>query len=465
MLWLYRKNLQRPEIINSGINKLSLLGLDMRHAVSVICMCMFLLLSGISMAQPFIYRTEGGYARHAPETLEKFDLQAKRWITCLSEVLAGSYGVDNKDEWVVMQWDEVPAEAFNLTDSDDYIALRFSQEEIGKVINAHNQLYIFAKDLTKDTAHLYIVNLSSGKEATTFTYFRWGDETKDAFFSGTDSIIYFTVDTVYSDIGIEKTKVVAYSVAKNKIIKEQYLYELGYPGAEINELCFGKAGLGIIGSYSRDTANKNSYYRLHDFDKNTNSAFIHYVGYADPYFTNNGKYLVLVESSYELYDSSDSFSEYKTGKISLYEASSGMLLRVLSLPSHGEVKYSELYPDEVYYACDLDSLPQVYRIKPDSLLAAKRIDGVSSPTRQAGTGGFTIDVTGKGFTPASKVFWNDSAGKTIFVSDSLLKVKISDTDVAATGDSIVRVNFDGVSSSASDSMVFHVVNASEKPKR
>lgn len=437
----------------------------MRHAVRVTCIYLLSLLSSISIAQPYIYRTDGSYARLDPETLERFDLQTKKWVTCFPQILVDSYEIDNKDEWVVMQWGEDRAKARNLTNSTVGFDLPFSQQEIGKVLNFKNKLYIFSNNEEIDEGYLHIVDLASKVEKKTMRYKNKGDANRDAFFSKNDSLIYFTTDTVFSDSGVEKTKLLTYSVANNSIISEQYLYELGYPGAEINELSFGKAGIGIIGSYSRDTANKNSYFRLHDFDKNTNSAFIHYAGYADPYFTNNGKYLVLVEGSYELYDSTDSFIEYKTGKISLYEASSGALLRELSLPSHGEVKYSELYPDEVYYACDLDSLPQVYRIKPDSLLAAKRIDGISPAAVQSGTGGFTLEVTGKGFTLASKVFWNDSARKTIFVSETLLKVKISAADVATAGDKTVRVDYDGASSAVSDSVVFHVVSALEKPKQ
>jgi hypothetical protein len=437
----------------------------MRHAVKITCIYLLSLLSSISIAQPYIYRTDGSYARLDPETLERFDLQTKKWVTCFPEILIDSYEIDNKDEWVVMQWGEDRAEAWSLTDIKDYMELSFSGQQIGKVLNLHHKLYIFSNNEDIDTGYLHVVDLSFKAEKRTMRYKNRGDANQDAFFSKNDSLIYFTTDTVFSDSGVEKTKLLTYSVANNSIISEQYLYELGYPGAEYNQICSGKKGMGIIQSFNRDTTHSYSYYCLRDFDKNISSAFIKYTGFAAPYFTTSGKYLVLFETCFVSLDGAYAFDEYMSGKVSLYESSSGNLLRELSLPSHGEVKYSELYPDEVYYACDLDSLPQVYRIKPDSLLAAKRIDGISPAAVQSGVGGFILEVTGKGFTPASKVFWNDSARKTIFVSDSLLKVKISAADVATAGDKTVRVNYDGVSSAVSDSMVFHVVNALEKPKQ
>ncbi len=419
-------------------------------------------------SQPYIYRSENSDSistRYSPWAIKKFDLQSKQWTTCLDSAVFNSFNIDNKDEWLVVDQGLDNAEAFNLKYPSQYIVLPFSQQQIGKILNSQNRLYVFAKNLSTNRANLHIVNLLSSTEETTYNYMALSDENEDAFFSRNDSLIYFTKDTVYDDVGVEKTKLLTYSVASNSIISEQYLYELEYQGAKTNQLCFGSDGLGIIGSYSGDTADKNSYYRLHDFNNNTNSAFIHENGYADPFFTNNGKYMVLVETSLERYDSTDEFEEYKTGKISIYESSSGNLLRVLSLPPYGETKFSELYPDELYYACDLDSIPRVFCIKPDSLLASTRVESISPAIVFANTGNFTLEVTGKGFTSASKVLWNDSVRTTTFVSDSLLRATILAADVATVGDRIVRVQYDSASSALSDSMVFSVVNTLPKPVR
>jgi hypothetical protein len=81
------------------------------------------------------------------------------------------------------------------------------------------------------------------------------------------------------------------------------------------------------------------------------------------------------------------------------------------------------------------------------------------------SGGFILEVTGKGFTSASKVLWNDSVRTTTFVSDSLLRASFLASDVATVGDKVVRVKYDSTSSAVSDSMVFSVVNTLPKPVR
>jgi hypothetical protein len=81
------------------------------------------------------------------------------------------------------------------------------------------------------------------------------------------------------------------------------------------------------------------------------------------------------------------------------------------------------------------------------------------------SGIFTLEVTGAGFTSASKVLWNDSIRTTTFVSDSLLRASLLASDVATVGNKLVRVKYDSTSSAVSDSMVFSVVNTLPKPIR
>ena len=80
-------------------------------------------------------------------------------------------------------------------------------------------------------------------------------------------------------------------------------------------------------------------------------------------------------------------------------------------------------------------------------------------------GAFSLEVTGKGFTSASRVLWNDSVRTTTLMSDSLLKASILAADVATVGDKIVRVKYDSTASALSDSMVFSVVTTLPKPVR
>ncbi len=82
-----------------------------------------------------------------------------------------------------------------------------------------------------------------------------------------------------------------------------------------------------------------------------------------------------------------------------------------------------------------------------------------------GAGSFTIEVAGKGFTPNSKVLWNDSARVTTFVSDSLLRAVVLEQDVAAAGTYRVNVLCGDSLDVLSDSLLFKVVTKLPKPIR
>jgi len=100
-----------------------------------------------------------------------------------------------------------------------------------------------------------------------------------------------------------------------------------------------------------------------------------------------------------------------------------------------------------------------------SVPVSTKLDVLTPAIAFTGYGGFALEVSGKGFTSASKVLWNDSVRTTTFVSDSLLRASILASDVATVGDKIVRVKYDSASSALSDSMVFSVVNTLPKPVR
>ncbi len=82
-----------------------------------------------------------------------------------------------------------------------------------------------------------------------------------------------------------------------------------------------------------------------------------------------------------------------------------------------------------------------------------------------GAGSFTIEVPGKGFTPNSKVLWNDSARVTTFVSDSLLRAVVLEQDVAVAGTYRVSVLCGDSLDVLSDSLLFKVVTKLPKPIR
>jgi hypothetical protein len=70
----------------------------------------------------------------------------------------------------------------------------------------------------------------------------------------------------------------------------------------------------------------------------------------------------------------------------------------------------------------------------------------------AGEPGFTLTVTGAGFSAASTVLWGGAARPTTFVSATMLRADISAADISAAGDVPV-----GVSDSALPAVSFRVV--------
>ena len=118
-------------------------------------------------------------------------------------------------------------------------------------------------------------------------------------------------------------------------------------------------------------------------------------------------------------------------------------------------KNTELFLyDEVTFSCDSLS----FKIQS---IGIRLLPSMTLPN----SNGFSLEVTGKGFTSASKVLWNDSVRTTTFIADSLLSANILASDVATVGEKIVRVKYDSTSSAVSDSMVFSVVTTLPKPVR
>lgn len=73
------------------------------------------------------------------------------------------------------------------------------------------------------------------------------------------------------------------------------------------------------------------------------------------------------------------------------------------------------------------SKSHIYLLSPDSI--------------DAGSGNFTLEVAGTSFTPSSKVEWNGFAKPTVFVSDTLLRVEISASDVIKPQRNGISVRF------------------------
>lgn len=98
----------------------------------------------------------------------------------------------------------------------------------------------------------------------------------------------------------------------------------------------------------------------------------------------------------------------------------------------------------------------------------REVEGVPSPptigalnpaSRIAGSGAFTLVVTGTGFSTGSVVRWNGAARTTTFISSTEVRAAISATDVAASGSAAVTV-FQSSSGQSSNQYTFDILPAS-----
>ncbi|MDR3611544.1 MAG: hypothetical protein P4L27_13330, partial [Ignavibacteriaceae bacterium] len=131
------------------------------------------------------------------------------------------------------------------------------------------------------------------------------------FLSADEKTVYIPFyDTVFSPVRDDRIKLAELSTSTYMVTRTRNLQDLGYPGATFYGLCNGRKGKAIIMS--------DLYFNIYDFDYTMSSPFIYFAKDADPYFTNDGKYLILNE----LYDSLSSESKFvqlnNSGKFLIY---------------------------------------------------------------------------------------------------------------------------------------------------
>jgi hypothetical protein len=185
-----------------------------------------------------------------------------------------------------------------------------------------------------------------------------------AFISKDSSMIYFyAVDTL-----TRNEQVWTYSIIQNQIIAKNNLSVWGKTDSDGYIIDYGKNDVGIINSYSSyNNPNRDFYFTIHDFATNYSSGQIYHNGLCQSYFTMEGKYLVLMNIAK---DSSNLV--YHTGAVEIYNTLNGQLLKSLTLLESGIIYTSDLYPDNLYYAVNLENDPEIYILNIDSILKAEQ---------------------------------------------------------------------------------------------
>lgn len=316
-----------------------------------------------------------------------------------------------------------------------------------------NKLYIFSDDFAKISLFdLYSGTVISETDLGKTAYENFlMNPVRSSFFSSDNSKIYiFNVDTNNVD------QVWTYSLETSQITDKRSLSELGgYSGSAGYSLTFGRNGKGIIESYPVYYGNPDQdfYYKLYDFDADTSSPFIYHDGECEAYFSGNGEFMLIFETYTDTLN--DSLSYYHTGEVEIYNSGNGDLVKTLTLPPYGIVYTFDNYPNNIYYAIDIEEpTREIYVLKMDSICNVLDLTSLDPSSKIVNSPPFTLTVNGHGFDSLSTVYFNENAKTTTYVSDSVLTAEISTSDISTVGDYPVWVTDQWATS---DTLIFSVV--------
>lgn len=411
-------------------------------------------------AQPYIY-----YSIQLPDTgYEHYSKVVRYNLT--TGLVEDFLPQQNIGEYVWETWD--PSQSYlainvfnwthtiyNCSDTTKYFEFEeFFNVSIDEMLYSQerSKLYIFSNDYEK----VSVLDVSSAKiisETEVTGYPDYNDlmyPRRDCFFSSDSSKIYLTSKDSLTNF----EQVWTYSLETNQITDKENLSELGgYPGSAGYSLTFGRNGKGIIESYPvyYNNPNRDYYFKFYDFDADTSSPFIYHNGESEAYFSGNGEYTLILET---YLDTLNDLEYYHTGEVEIYNTQNAQLLKTITLPPGGKVYTFDNYLNNIYYVIDIEKPSrQIYALKMDSIFNVLDLTSLIPSSTIVNSSPFTLMVNGNGFDTLSTVYFNDTAKTTTFISDSMLKVEISTSDISTVGNYPVWVRDEwGIS----DTLIFEV---------
>jgi hypothetical protein len=436
--------------------------------LKLILMLIILIIPQVIFSQPFYYysgkKINSGSERiyyHEIRRLNLFTRQDEFFLTEEESPVC----TDPTQQWLVCG-DGV--EGSRLYNTQDTSKVFYFEDNIEQVLYSDSTNTIYLIGPTRNgggiTRTLWAVNINTGNEifSTPLPYYIYPNE--EAFFSSDKKRIYIPVsDTTQTTEAKFSGIVLCFSTVSNTIIDSVRVSSIANKDASGYAVQAIREGKGILESIIGNDAH-DTFYKVYDFENTSSSNYIFNSGYASSYPLCNGKYILLSEETIDTVNGT-AWPNISTGKIKIYDVASTQLLRTLFIQPNTKLMTFDQYPNMIYSVSKEDSLFSFTKINIDSVINHLGLQMISPAITFPNSGSFTIEVTGKGFSTASKVLWNDSVRTTTFVSDSLLRVSILAADVATVGNKIVRVKYDSTSSAVSDSMVFSVVTTLPKPVR
>ncbi|MBL1156129.1 MAG: hypothetical protein D8M51_14525, partial [Ignavibacteriae bacterium] len=275
------------------------------------------------------------------------------------------------------------------------------------------------------------------------------DRARDFILSKDGSYLYLNTSDSLSKVG----QIWKYSLSAHQITNKKNINDIVLPGSEKSYLYFKRNGLAVVESYY-SINDPFDYFRIYFLDTDTLSIPIKARGPAEAHIASDGKYLLLFATLL----TPDSLNLNPTGKIDIYDMTSGEMKKTIQLPSGGEVMCFENYPNNVYYVKDIE-LPtrQVWNLDMDSIFNVLELTNLNPNSVNINSNSFTLTVNGKGFDTVSTVYFNGQPRATTFVSDSVITAEILSSDVTAVGSFPVWVTD---RYSISDTLQFSVMQAS-----
>ncbi|AFH50122.1 Hypothetical protein IALB_2419 [Ignavibacterium album JCM 16511] len=423
----------------------------------VVLVSLFFLFCNQAQSQPFIYfdKTISDSAFHRFAKICKLDLSTGVVTDFLPEKYDPYIVNDPTQSFMLVNQRNWSPELYNTNDSINFLLLdHFFGIGIDEMLYSpqHNSLFF----LTDGYKYLEIYNLSThtfsnrinlGKTAYTNFYM---EPSRSAFFSSDNDKIYiFVVDS--NDI----EQVWTFSINDNQIIEKRNLLELGgYQGSLGYSLTFGKKGKGIIESYPPyyNNNNRQYYFRLCDFENiKKYYPFIIKTGECEAYFNGNGEFIIVADETY--YNQNDSIDNYQNGNFTIYNSSTGQLVKTITLPPRGVIYTFDNYPNDIYYVLNLDTQPEIYNLTKLELHQLSPAVALTSPFGSRQEFSFNVTAYGGLFTDSSVAYFNGQAKPTSKINDTTVSFTLSNTDIASTGNYPIWISNYG---SYSDTLNFSV---------
>ena len=275
------------------------------------------------------------------------------------------------------------------------------------------------------------------------------NRSRDFILSKDGSYLYLNTSDSLSKV----RQIWRYSLSAHQITIKKNINDIVLPGSEKWYLYFRRNGLAVVESYYSMNDPFN-YYKVYFLDNDSLSIPIKYLNPANAYPVNDGKYLMM----FQLKMGTDSSHSNPTGKIDIYDMTTGEMKKTIQLPPEGEVMCFENYPNNVYYVKDIE-LPtrQVWNLDMDSIFNVLDLTSLNPNSVNVSSNSFTLSVNGKGFDTLSTVYFNGQQKTATFISDSVLTAEILSSDVSAVGSFPVWVKD---RYSISDTLQFNVTQAS-----